>query len=120
MAAAAGLGGHLVDVIACECPANQPAVGDAVDSQGTRHGRLRLSGIGSDDLQVGPGTEREQRVVSAETDVLAAGLALDAEAFLQISDRSDEVGGGIDEVVNQHLNLTSIQVAQVETRWAEG
>jgi len=96
------------------CPANQPAAGDAAGSKETRHGRPRLSGIRSDDLQVRPRAECEQRVVRAEADVLATSLGPDAEAFLHVADRCSELGGGVDEMVNQHLNLNPAQVVQVK------
>ena len=66
-----------------------------------------LPGVGRDDLQVRPGAEREQRVVSAESDVLAAGLRTDPEALFEVGDGHGEVGDGVDEVVNEHGNLAS-------------
>jgi hypothetical protein len=51
--------------------------------------------------------------------VLATRLSPDAESFLQVGDRCGEVGGGVDEVVKQHVNLNSVQ-GQIETalwRW---
>jgi hypothetical protein len=36
----------------------------------------------------------------------ATGLGPDTEAVFEVGDGRGEVGGGIDEVVNQHVNLT--------------
>ncbi len=41
------------------------------------------------DLQVRPGSEREQRIVSAESDVPATGLRTDPEAVFQVLLASD-------------------------------
>jgi len=108
IAVAAGLSDRPVDVVAGKRPANQPSVGNAIDSEGTRPGRLGLLGIRSDDFQVRPGAEPEQRVVRPETNVLATSLGPDAEAFLQVGDCRGQIRGGVDEMVNQHLNLASI------------
>ena len=45
----------------------------------------------------------------------AARLRPHAEAFLHVRHRHCEVGGGVDEMVNPHVNLYSAQVAQVKT-----
>ena len=55
-------------------PANQLAAGNAVEDRG-----LGLVGVRGDDLQVGPGAERKQRVVRAKTNVLAACLGANAK-----------------------------------------
>jgi hypothetical protein len=46
--------------------------------------------------------------------VLASSLGSDAEAFLYVSDRCREIGNGVDQVVNQHVILNSVQAARVE------
>lgn len=82
IALAAGPGDGRVDVVAGERPADQAAAAEAIDAEGTRHGRLGLPGVGSDDLQIRLRAEREQRVVGAQPDVLASRLGPDAEALL--------------------------------------
>jgi hypothetical protein len=104
---AASLGDRPIDVVAGQRPANQFAAGDAVDSEGTRKRPLGLIGVRSQDLEVCPRAKRKQRVVCAKTDVPAASLGTNAEPAFQISDGSSKVGGGVDEVVNLHVNLTS-------------
>ena len=52
--------------------------------------------------------------MGTQPDVLASGLGPDAEALLYVGDRCGEVGSGIDQVVNQHVILNSIQAAQAE------
>src|SRR5580704_9284623 len=59
VAVVAGPGDGRVDVVVGKRPANQPGVTYAVDAEGARHGRLRLSGVGSDDLQIRLGAKRE-------------------------------------------------------------
>ena len=110
VAVAAGLSNRPVDVIACDRPTNQPAVGGSVDSKWTRYRRPRLLGIRSDDLQVRLRPKCKQGVTSTESYVAPTSLRPNTEVFLEVVDRSDEVGSGIDEMVNQHLNLNSIQL----------
>ena len=72
VAVAAGLGHREIDVVTRERRAGQHAAGKVVYPKGSRPGGFGLPGVGRDDLQVRPRAEREQRVVSAEADVLAA------------------------------------------------
>jgi hypothetical protein len=95
-------GDRRVDVVAGQRPSSQPAVAYPVEPEGSARGRLRLIGIGRDDLQIRPGAEREQRVVGAQPGVLASGLRPDAEALRYVGDRRREVGNGVDQVVDQH------------------
>ena len=104
---AAGLGDGAVDVVAGKRPADQLAAVDAPDSEGTRDGRLGLARIRRDDFQVGPGAEREQSVMRANTNMLAARPGLNTELAFQFGHRRTQIGSGINEVVNQHVNLSS-------------
>jgi hypothetical protein len=45
--------------------------------------------------------------MGAETNVLAACLGTNAEPTLQVGHCGGEVGHGVNDVVNQHMNLTS-------------
>src|SRR5215469_2180059 len=80
VALALGLGHRLIDVVARERPAHQRGAGETVEAERSRSGGCGLPRVGRDDLQVRPGTEREQRIVRAEPGVAAAGLGPDAEA----------------------------------------
>jgi len=102
IAAAAGLGHRRVNIRAGNRPADQPTAADSIDAKRARHRRLCLTGIGSDDLQVGAGAEREQRIVGAQTDVLATSPGPYAKTFLHIANRTGQIRGPVDEMVDQH------------------
>ena len=72
-----------------------------------------------DDLQVRLRPKCKQGVMSTETYVAPTSLRPNTEAFLQVVDCPDEVGSGIDEMVNQHLNLNSIQLVHTNP-WSGG
>jgi hypothetical protein len=102
-----GIGHRPVDVVAGERPAHEHAAAEVVDSKGSLHGGFGLSRVGSNDLQVRPGSEREQRVMRTESDVPATGPRTDPEAVFQVGDCRGELGDSVDDVVNQHVNLAS-------------
>jgi hypothetical protein len=81
---------------------DQSTAADAVEAKRARHRRLWLPGIGSDDLQVGLRAKREQRIVGAQTYVPATRLGPYAKAFLQIGHGAGQIGGPVDEMIDQH------------------
>lgn len=102
IAAAAGPGHRRVNIRAGNRPADQPTAADSIDAERARHRRLWLTGIGSDDLQVGAGAEREQRIMGAQTDVPATSLGPYPKTFLHIGNRTGQIRGPVDEMVDQH------------------
>jgi len=82
--------------------AGQPAAAGPIGAGPARHSRRGLTGIGSDDLQVGAGAEREQRIVGAPADVPATSLGPDPSTFLHLGNRTGQIRGPVDEMVDQH------------------
>ena len=102
IAAAAGRGHRRVNISAGKRPAGQPAAAGPIGAGPARHSRRGLTGIGSDDLQVGAGAEREQRIVGAPADVPATSLGPDPSTFLHLGNRTGQIRGPVDEMVDQH------------------
>jgi hypothetical protein len=48
----------------------------------------------------------------ASTSVLATGLCPDAGALFHVGDRRGQVGGGVDQMVNQHVIPRSVEMTQ--------
>ena len=102
IAAGAGPGHRRVNISAGKRPAGQPAAAGPIGAGPARHKRRGLTGIGSDDLQVGAGAEREQRIVGAPTDVPATSLGPYPKTFLHLGNRTGQIRGPVDEMVDQH------------------
>jgi hypothetical protein len=100
--------GRLLDVLARQRPSGQAAAGDAVDAERAGPGRVRLTGVGSDDLQVDAGAEPQQRVAGAEADVPASAHGADASAPRDLRHRRVQVASGVHEVIDQHRSLCSV------------
>ena len=92
--------GRIIDVVARDRPADQPAVRDPVDAVRARIRRLGLSGVRSDDLEVRGWPERQQLVVGALTEVLSAAVGSDAESLLNLPDAILEIRRRVDEVID--------------------
>jgi hypothetical protein len=115
----AGRGDGLVDPLDPGGPGDQPFAGERVDAERARLRRLRLFGVGADHLEVGATAEIREVVAGAEPDVVAARGERDAQVG-ESGDRTGEIGGAVDEVIDHGTSQTPAIVVHDRDNVAEG
>ena len=89
-----------LDVVRPKRPSGEAGLLQAVEAETPRRPWSRLGGVGSDDLEVGPASQTEQRVVGPPALVAPAGRGPDAEPGGEVVDARFEIGHRVDEVVD--------------------
>lgn len=87
----------------CCAPGHEAWTIELIDPEGSWENGFGLSGIRSDDFQVGPVPESEKSVEGAAPDMSSPWTGSHAESVFDVHDGESQVGDGIDQMVDMEI-----------------